>query len=305
MTENHPGPGEPGPPQPGIVPLRPLDAGEILGGAWRYVRRRPVLTLVPALVLMVVVLGVQGLLMLVEPAPPPTLDLVEAFAGSMGSALLVALLGALVTPPFAVLLLAGLHLSVIGQRPTLRSAWAAGRDRLGAAYGAQLILTAIGLVPTALVWAVSLPLWRAGGVAAAVGALIAIAAYLAVLWVTVLLALTLPAVVRERCAAVDALWRSVELVRGAWWRCFGVLLLLVLVMLLVGIVAGAVAGLGAVGLVVAGFETAAIAVFVGAILVVAVPGTALGQGVYGLLHQDRWLRRDGGDAVARVTGPLS
>lgn len=123
MTEDHPGPGEPGPPQPGIVPLRPLDAGEIVGGAWRHVRRGPVLTLVPALVLMMVVLGAEGLLTLVEPTPPPTPDLVEAFAGSLGSGLLVALLGALVTPPFAVLLLAGLHLAVLGQRPTLRSSY--------------------------------------------------------------------------------------------------------------------------------------------------------------------------------------
>lgn len=44
------------PPSGGIVPLRPLDAGQIVGGALRFVRRVPAAVL-PGLLLAVVVVG--------------------------------------------------------------------------------------------------------------------------------------------------------------------------------------------------------------------------------------------------------
>lgn len=225
MTENHPGPGEPVPPQPGIVPLRPLDAGEIVGGLWRFLRRTP-WTVLPGLLYAVVVLGTLWLVQPVgalQPANP--FDLVGTFLEATLSGLPFGLVAAAVAPLVLAAVLPAVTSAVYGSRTGIAAAWAQGRPRLPALYGVQLAQLVIGLVPIAVGAFVALPLWRAGGVAAAAGLLLVVVVYAAQTWIAILLSLASPAVVAEGLGARDALWRSFELVRGAWWRCFGVLML--------------------------------------------------------------------------------
>lgn len=106
------------PPSGGIVPLRPLDAGQIVGGALRFVRRVPAAVL-PGLLLAVVVVGGLALQQLVlgpqQPSNP--FDLVGTFLESMIPSLPFALLLAAVTPLGLAVLLPAVTRAIHG-RPT-------------------------------------------------------------------------------------------------------------------------------------------------------------------------------------------
>ena len=98
-----------------------------------------------------------------------------------------------------------------------------------------LLLLVAGLL-TALLVAL---LDTVGGV---VGGLLVLAAVVAGAWWLVATALLVPALVIEELGPVQALRRSVRLVRGSWWRVFGILLLAGLVLGLVGGVVGVLPG---------------------------------------------------------------
>ncbi|MGH3468267.1 MAG: hypothetical protein ACRDQF_11110 [Thermocrispum sp.] len=61
-------------------------------------------------------------------------------------------------------------------------------------------------------------------------------------WLAILLALAAPALVLERCTIVQALTRSRELVRNHWWRIFGILALVFVVILGVNALAVTITG---------------------------------------------------------------
>lgn len=296
-TGEGPPPGGP-PPQPGIVPLRALDAGEIVGGAVRFARRNPVVVLVPGLLAAVVVTAVQaGMQLSGAAAPDPGAGLADALAGSLTTSIPLGLVYLAVYPPVMGILLCGLRPAVLGRRPTLGGTWAATRPRLRTLYGVQLVLTGTGLAVFAVVLGVALPLGRAGGVAAVVATLIGLAAYAALIYVGVLLYPAVAVAAVEGLGVRDALWRSVELVRGSWWRFFGVQLLAMLFVMLLVIVLMIPLTIVGVGVAAGGGGAAAAGVVGGLVGVVAgTVGAVLTGGVLGLLHQDQRIRREHLDA---------
>lgn len=280
--------------RPGIVPLRPLDAVEIVGGAVRLARRSPLVVLGPAFVVALVVGATQyGLQLSGATTPEPDQGLTEVFVGSLMSSIPLTLLYAAVFPPMVGVVLSALRPAVLGRATSLAQAWAATRPLLPRLYALQIGLTLLGLVPVLLLVGVAVPLAGAGGVAVVVAVLIVLAAYLALTWVGVLLYPATAVIVVERLGLRDALWRSVELVRGSWWRFFGVQLLAGLLIMVVGLVVMLPVVFLGIGLAVAGGGTTAVVVGIGiASTLVMTLALAVGPGVVGLLHQDQRIRRE-------------
>lgn len=208
------------------IPLRPLGVSEILDGAITCVRRSPRATLGLSVVL---VGAVQVLLVVVQayvlgnqiqvaatPAqvfrrlgPTYVLQLVEM----LFMAYVVLILSGLLAPVTARML--------FGRTTSLAQALALARLRLLATATAVLLPVAVPLLPVllAVVFGASdavIVVTLVPGILGAV--LVLVAAYV---W----FALATPIAVLEDRGVFEAMRRSAEIVRGRWWRMFGVLAL--------------------------------------------------------------------------------
>ncbi len=203
--------------KPGVIALRPLNIGDILDGAVTTIRRHPLLILGIGAVLAVITAAVtflvqkfvlddlQNLATTAELGPGATEEeLRGAVFGALGDVLIAilptTLLTTLLTTLANGLLAAVMGRAALGREVTFGVAWREVQPRL-------LPLLGVGLVYS---------------LATTVGALLCfipgIAAY--VFW-----ALASPALVLERGTFRQAFSRSAKLVRGAFWRVFGILLL--------------------------------------------------------------------------------
>jgi hypothetical protein len=116
--------------------------------------------------------------------------------------------------------------AVLGQRISAREAWDQARPRIPALLGVTglVLLILLGLAVVALAPGVLLavaggPRWAAA-LALVVGVLVLL---VAAVYLYTAFALAPPAIVLERQPVVASLRRSRGLVRGAWWRTFGIL----------------------------------------------------------------------------------
>ncbi|MGW6931637.1 hypothetical protein ACWGE0_16415 [Lentzea sp. NPDC054927] len=215
-----PPPPGPGPTiKPGVIPLRPLAVGEIVDGAITTMRRYPKL-LIGAAAVVAAITQIVGLLvqlpflddltavvaldpntMTQEQAVNQFTDAIVGFlTGTLLSVLLV-LLGTVFLSGFITVIVG--H-AVLGKPVSFAQAWEEFKPRLLPLLGATLL----------------------SGLVIAVGLLFCIVPGI-YLWV--LFALVTPALVLERCGVGAAFGRSKNLVNGAWWRTFGILLLTVVI----------------------------------------------------------------------------
>jgi len=226
--------------KPGVVPLRPLGLGEVLDGAVGVLRRYPRPALGLAAIVAVVSVLVQTLLS--TTLLRPLLDLDPTAVGGAGQqALQDAIGGAFVAGAVAVLLtlITGAVLTgaltavvgkaVLGQSMSFGEAWAAVRPVLLKLIGLSLLTTLIvgGVVTLAAAAAVALGLLGAGGVA--LGVLLVLGSLPLAAYLYVRLSLAPCALVLERTSTRTSLRRSSVLVRGDWWRVFGILLLVLVI----------------------------------------------------------------------------
>ncbi|MFB0629513.1 hypothetical protein [Streptomyces sp. AB3(2024)] len=246
----------PPPPQPGIVPLRPLGAGDLLGGAFSAFRRcwKP---------LTGVILGVQGIGILLVAAAigfaalgagtrfDAVFDLGpdERPAGADVMALLVYFVPAvvlmLVTMMLGMALIAALcpaliQEAVLGRPTTVRAMWRRSWSRLPSVLGVVLLIGLIAGGPIIVLYAICFPLIIMGTDGSGPPPAVFLLFLGALLWTPVSVWLTIrfslaPAVaVCEGLGPVAALRRSTRLVSGGWWRVFGVSLLAYLMATVVG-----------------------------------------------------------------------
>lgn len=224
-------------PKPGVIPLRPLGVGDILGGAIATMRTRPALTLG---VTAIVVIAVQLLILavtyplladldqtvLTDPSAQPA----EVLRYS-GMTLLVSLIGlvlALVSRVFlSGFLTVVVGTAVLGQRPGFGEVMARVRRRLLPLLGLTLVFPAVLVAAVAIVTALML----AGPV---LGVPVLLGLVVVGIWLWTLFSLATPALVLESIGVGRAFGRSRELVTGSWWRIFGITLL-------AAVIAGAVA----------------------------------------------------------------
>lgn len=321
----------PGPqaPKPGVIALRPLAVGEILDGAFTSIRRNPMATLGIAAVLLtisaVISATVNGILSqsahgLGSLPPQPTPDQAASYFSRLAAVALPAAGLALVLAFVVNILLTGLLTAVIGRgvlghKITPGEAWQLARPRLLALLGSVVLTVLCAAAP----WAVLGGLLAVVAVAGSPGAGIAvigvfggIAALCLTIWFATMFQLAGPVVVLERLGPATALKRSWRLVRGSFWRVFGITLLAGLIVavaatvlqlpfsLIAGFAGGAPTGPFGPGGAVSQFADQSITALIVTAIGSIVAGTVtrpVAAGVTVLLYVDLRMRREGLDLV--------
>lgn len=279
--------------KPGVVPLRPLGVGEILDGAVSTMRSQPRLMLGVAAVVVTITQLVSTLVLwlafrssgpVLEDPEPSIEDLGPVLAsllGGVGVTVVITLVAQAFLVGFVTVVVGR---AVLGQRLSFDEVWQELRPRL-------LPLLGLTMLYTTMV-AVGLVLCIVPGVVLAV-----------------MFGLATPALVFERCGIGTALGRSRTLVRGSWWRVFGVLLLALVISFLIGLIIGlpfSLAGAALDGGLAAQDAVPSLARLsldgVGSIIagIITYPFSA---GVGALLYVDQRMRREGLDIeLARAAG---
>ncbi|WP_182607678.1 hypothetical protein, partial [Streptomyces alkaliphilus] len=241
------GPGWGGPrwaPKPGVIPLRPLGVGEILDGAVSTARAhwRTVLGISLGVAVFIQLISLFALrfwfgdgsaLTALEENPDPTgEEVLDAVADlfALGSVTgLATLIGSVIATAMLTVVVAR---AVLGREISIAEAWAESRGRLLRLLG-LILLTGL-IVGAALLVPILI-----GGISQFVPLVIlgVIAGVLLSIWLWVRFCLAAPALMLERQGVFTSLGRSWKLVGGAWWRVFGIqLLILVLVFVVSGII---------------------------------------------------------------------
>ncbi|HUJ06050.1 MAG TPA: glycerophosphoryl diester phosphodiesterase membrane domain-containing protein [Streptosporangiaceae bacterium] len=317
-------------PAPGGVPLRPLLLSDILSGAFTLIRHNPVATLglaamietISAVFTTFVSWSELRLTRQLRSSLSPRANSTQAghavlhFFTSFAPLLLVTLVVTFVIQSILVGMLTGaLGEGLLGIKISIGQAWRMARvmSIIGVSLLSGLIL--FGLWIPALIVVVLLAVVL-GKAAAGLGVLVGVLGGLGIIcleiWVYVRLSLAVPAVVLEAAGPWTAIKRSWQLVRGSWWRIFGISLLTLLIVELVagvlqlpfsilgGLLGGTSGGLG----VFAQFSAAAgsaspslLALVVAAIgsIIAATCTRPVSAGVTVLLYTDMRMRKEGLD----------
>ncbi|MGI5197580.1 hypothetical protein ACQEVY_28785 [Streptomyces sp. CA-288835] len=319
-----------GPPpaaKPGVIPLRPLGVGEILDGAVSTMRThwRTVLgiSLTVAVFTEILVVLLQGFV-LDDAASSDTLNDPSASVGELTRALgdtllgssvivLVSLLGTIVA---TALLTTVTSRAVLGKSVTTAEAWRDARPQLPKLFGLTFLLPLIGVAVVAIGTLPGALIAYAGGGdgAVALAVLGGMAAGIVAIWLMVRFSLASPALMLEKQSIWKSVGRSAKLVRGSWWRVFGIQLLATIIANVVASIivipftflAAALSGDGVNGLFTSGTAdlgwTFLIVSGIGAVIgsMLTFPITA---GVAVLLYIDQRIRREALDLdLARAAG---
>jgi hypothetical protein len=310
-------------PKPGVIPLRPLGVGEILDGAISYIRRDPKTVLgISATVAIVMALLQIGLYATLNSAFSGTLDgntsdaeALSAVASLLGGFTVVYGIQFLLTTVATGMLTTAMGRAVLGQRVTTQEAWKRVASRFWPLVGltllTALIVSAVAVVGTMLAVGLGWVVDQAGG--AGLGVFLGVIAFLAVIvatiWISIRLLLAPVALILEGVGVMASLRRSLTLVKGGWWRTFGMYLLATVLASIVsgvlsvpfsilGGIAGASGGPSASPFGIGPSIASALGTLVSSTVVL--PFTS---GVVALLYIDRRIRREALDIeLARAAG---
>jgi hypothetical protein len=318
-----------GPPpaaKPGVIPLRPLGVGEILDGAVSTMRTywRTVLgiSLTVAVLTEIVVVLLQGLALdtsstAVLNDPSATLgELTDAMGDALlnsGVVFLVTLVG---TVAATALLTTVTSRAVLGKPVTTGEAWRDARPQIVKLFGliCLLLLITVGIMAVGALPGFLVTLAAGGDVGIALTVLGLVGATVVTLWLMIRLSLASPTLMLEKQGIVKAMSRSAKLVRGSWWRVFGIQLLATIIANVVASIivipftflASALSGDG-----VTGFLNSAGGDIGWTFLIVSGIGSVIGSmitfpitaGVTVLLYVDQRIRREALDLeLARAAG---
>ncbi|WP_406861244.1 glycerophosphoryl diester phosphodiesterase membrane domain-containing protein [Streptomyces sp. HUAS MG47] len=220
--------------KPGVIPLRPLGIGEILDGAVSTMRThwRPVLaiSITVAVITQLATILVQRFLVPTPQDFDPDASPSEALAQTADS-VQASLLGSVpallftlaATTVSSALLTIVISRSVLGRGVTVADAWHEARPRLLPLLGLTLILLTMVVAPLAIGLTPGVLIGGVGG--AGLATLGGLAAIPVVVWLAIRFSLASPALMLERRGVIESLKRSAKLVKGSWWRIFGITIL--------------------------------------------------------------------------------
>jgi hypothetical protein len=234
------------PPKPGLIPLRPLDLGTILGASFRVLRRNPRPTFGAALLIQGIVylvgFGVVGLvtfLALSRVNFSSDTDLSAITAGNVGVIGLSLLVPILLTIGASALLQGIIVVEVsraaLGEKQSFRQLWGRVRGRFGALIGwTALIILAVTITLAIVAGLVFLFVATLGVAGIVIGVIIGILGGLALFvgwfWISTKLSLVPSVLVLERLTIRAAVARSWSLTRGYFWRTLGIQLLVAVIL---------------------------------------------------------------------------
>ena len=301
-------------PKPGVVPLRPLGLGEMLDGAVGVMRRypRPTLGMSAAVAAVMALLNVALLLTLFRPLVTldPTTPLTDTetletlLGGAAVGGLLGGLLALLTTAVLTGILTVVVGKAVLGQPLDVRGAWQDVRPRLGKLLGISLLIALLPAVLAFLGVVVAVLLVALGGPAfALLGVPVAIAGMVLAVYLWVRLSLSPCALVLEKLGVRESLRRSWTLVKGDWWRVFGITLLTLVIASFVSVLIQApfeLFGYGGLGNLTGGGDALAARTLIFSSIGGIVASTLVepfAAGVRALLYVDRRMRAEGLDVA--------
>ncbi|MER5905842.1 hypothetical protein ABT150_38100 [Streptomyces mirabilis] len=318
-----------GPPpaaKPGVIPLRPLGVGEILDGAVSTMRTywRTVLgiSLTVAVVTQIAVILLQGLV-LDDSASTDVLNDPSATAGELSRALgdtllssgVVVLIGLLGTIVATALLTSVTSRAVLGKSVTTAEAWRDARPRLPKLFALTFLLPliAIAIITVGTLPGLLIAVAGSNSAGAALAVLGGLGAGVVALWLMIRFSLASPALMLEKQGVLKSMSRSAKLVRGSWWRVFGIQLLATIIANIVAsiivipfaVIASALSGDGVAGFLGSGGSPG------WTFLIVSGIGSVIGSmitfpisaGVTVLLYIDQRIRREALDLdLARAAG---
>jgi hypothetical protein len=311
--------------KPGVIPLRPLGVGEILDGAVTTIRRNPgpMLGLSAIVAVITQLLGAAlGYLLFQDVAELESLsptasffDVMNALAGVIGASAIVVIVTWVATVLLTGILTVVVSRAVLGEKPTVGQAWGAARPRLPRLLLLTLVYSVIWLIPFLIAGLVGVWLASTGLGDERIAGIVGIVVLLGIpvtIWLYVRYALSGPALMLESTSrsatgtsrpigVFGALRRSAELVRGSWWRLFGILLLILLIAGIISQVISVPFALPAFFLDEQPSDNQFLLTLVGIVAAtITAPFTAAATA---LLYVDRRIRREGLDIeLARAAG---
>ena len=239
------------PPKPGLIPLRPLAFGAILGGGFQVMRRNPrptfglaaVLYGIIATSLAAALIGIVSYYSGAINNATSANDVNTFTAGLFGQMILWLLVPTALSVVASAIMQGIVSLEVargtLGEKLTLRGLWRQARGRIGALIGWSFLLIAAFiaayiaiLVVLVLVTLVSSIAGGAGGVAITVIAFILLFLGLVVFaaWIYIKTSLVPCVILLERRSVLRAIGRSWRLTRGYFWKTLGIQLLVYVIL---------------------------------------------------------------------------
>jgi hypothetical protein len=300
--------------KPGVIPLRPLSLSDIFNGAVAYIRANPkatlgfttivvIVTQLLALVLSVGPLAVSGQL-------AQSLSSSDVSTGVLLGSTLSSLAGAAATWLTSILL-SGLLTVVVGRAVfgagiTIGEAWRRLKGRLWALIGFTLVEGLGVAILVAVVFGLIFWVGTASSVTVAiiVGLPLGLVLMAALIYIWVVLSFAPPLIVLERIGIFAAIERSFRLVKGDFWRVFGIRLLALIAVQFIAAAVTIPFSLGGQLLLMAAESTAMtmlafLLLSVGAVIaqIITAPFVA---GVVVLLYTDRRIRAEAFDLVLKT-----
>ncbi|MEU9339484.1 hypothetical protein AB0D49_41175 [Streptomyces sp. NPDC048290] len=234
-----------GPPpaaKPGVIPLRPLGVGEILDGAVSTMRTywRTVLgiSLTVAVLTEIVIVLLQGFLLndlldttAIDDPDAELGELARALGEAMTANVVVFLISLIGTVAATALLTTVTSRAVLGKPVTTADAWRDARPQVLRLFGLifLLVLITFGIIAVGTLPSVLVAVSNGAGVVFGLSLLLIPGAAVVSVWLWVRFSLASPALMLEKQSISQAMSRSVKLVRGSWWRIFGIQLLAVII----------------------------------------------------------------------------
>jgi hypothetical protein len=238
-------PGWTPPPKPGLIPLRPLTLGVLLGAAFQVLRRNPRPTFGFALlitgivtILALVVVGLVAFFAFSRTLTATEADAATLGAGSVALIFLSGIIPAALSIVASAILQGVISLEVargtLGEKLRLGGLWAAARGRIGALIGWSLAVSGAIIVAIAIVAVLIAVIVAVGGVAGVVigvllGLVAGLGAIVLAVWLGTRLSLVPSSLMLERLPLRDAVRRSWTLTTGYFWRTFGIQLLVIFI----------------------------------------------------------------------------
>lgn len=239
-----PGQGWTPPPKPGLIPLRPLGFGTLLGAPFQELRQNPKGTIGSGLIVQAVTVVVTLLVMV-----PVTMwafaridqaaaeDTSEITAGSILTLVLIGLVPVLVSLIGSAfvqgVVVTDVARGTVGEVPRLGTLWRGTWPRLGALLLWLLIYAGASVAVLGLLGGIFAALLTLGTIGTIIGTAVLIIGLIgfAVIaaWIMTKLAVVPSIIVMEHVGVRKAISRSWTLTRGYFWRTFGILILVAII----------------------------------------------------------------------------